>query len=207
MDYAKIIPLLLKYVTPDKLADLVKFYEANKDLINALFQLLARRPEEVKPPATPPIEPPKPVATHRIRTILGKVFYFEDDRHGGSGGTILEKPVYDAILSPSGPDAQMKGQRAHLDFTPYDENGVEVPREEVRKLVKPNGEPMVRIRCSSQSESLESFADRDVGFTPVYLLDEQIGSGRHKVEAVLTLDAEFNNGVEVESNIVGWYAD
>lgn len=222
MDFAQIAKLLEG--SGGTLVNIFKFYDKNKDFIDMIIKLImqlgdrppAQPPEEI--PSDPPKENPNPPAvTGQVYYGLhARCFFLEDDRNGSSGGRVLDRNTFNRVLSESGPDAQMAGQRMHIDITPLDRDGQEIGPDDPRHPRVP-GDVALRylwtydgkINTDSRDEKdrfhLESVKD-DFGCTPVLLLEET-SSGRKKVTFKARILPEFNGGVSVVSNEISWYAD
>lgn len=190
-----------------------------KKSVEEVVKTIDKEQNPTPPPQNPP--PPVPSRDQRYFSLVAKCFYLEGDREDGSRGPIYDKGHFDRVLSPNASDAQMVGERMHLDCTPFDENNQEIgpddPRHPGKKGTKKDNQDAMefiwtyagKVNTDSQDEpdrfALESSWD-DYGMTPVLLLEE--GSpGRWPVTFQFRIKPEFNGGVEVKSNIVTWYAD
>lgn len=110
------------------------------------------------------------------------------------------------------------GQKVHFDCTPS-LNGVEYPgqSEEVRSWKKEDGtSPIVEYRWFANGKELSnsgndpfhlgSYED-DGGCTPTLKLTEQIGLGSNVVTMYAYVQAQYNDGVAVQSKEITFRAD
>ena len=181
---------------------------------------------------TPPAGPQLPVSQFQITRIAargGKCFFIEEDRDApnaeipGIRGRIASLERFRQIHDANGPDALMENERAHLDFTPFNSLGQEIPRDVVRGIPgNPDGSAPFKIRytidgleASDSAEipdqlGLESQnatghgRDTDNGCTPT-LANNELTEGRKLVDVWLELPAEKNFGLAVVSEHVRFY--
>lgn len=212
----------------DRIGKVIKTYENNKSTIDFILGFIlklfrkgnvaVKRDEDgsiaVKPidPKGPdaPVKLPPDAPTAFYTELKAKAFFCENKAEG----RLYKKPEFDEILNPNGSLAQMLGDRMHLDITPFrDKNEV---RQHEKHPLDDNGDPALRYRWWINGEqqhdtdndhfNLGSVRD-DAGCTPTLKLLEQFGPGRHEVTFQAYIPGEWNNGLDVESNIVTWYCD
>lgn len=228
-----------------KALKLFKWYEENKEAVNPvlafIFGAIKNRQSNPAAPSNvtvtlPPapvvpapvvVEPPVPGEKFPriISRLTVRPFFVEMDRDApdadrpGLAGKILPVSFFQQVLSGEG-YAQMKGERMHVDCTPFDMNGNPFPggSQIVRRLIREDGHsPCLDYRWwvdgklawnSQEMEDpfhLESYEDADVGFTPVFKL-ETPAPGRRLVTLQAFLPAEYNGGFEV-SDKTSWAID
>lgn len=195
IDYRTLIenlgPLLGTVAGASGNADILKFYEKNKALINILAGLGAQfipgpklavpTDEDGKPtvnlppsaPAPPPTGPPTPLEeARRVFSLQVKYFFIERKNtpwKKGGGRFIIGKPQFDAVLS--GSDPLQAGDRIHIDITPHDQFGKPFQPGEAANnlLLRPDGYPAMEHRISGGIGELTNEYD-DYGCTPVILI-------------------------------------
>lgn len=162
MDFKWLIPTLQAVGVisgNQKITNVLKTYEANRDVIDTLLGALFNRifnrhpadntPIVLNPP--PIVVQPAPVlvaggpsfeTSHYpqvVDALKVRCYWLEDDRKGGSGGPAIEKALFDAAIVGNG-YAHMLNQRMHIDVTPSF-RGVEYPggSPTIRALVREDG--------------------------------------------------------------------
>lgn len=153
------------------------------DLVNKLIDKF-NKPKPVDPPVVtgpngPVIVPPPPVApppTARIITSLRAKFYFVERK-----GKVLPKNEFDAIISRQ--DPLQRGDRVHLDVSPYDQFGREIITDspELEQLVNRETEPpSLRLRWLQPQDGVGEITNEydDYGMTPVYKVPKNLEVGQ-----------------------------